>query len=79
MLGRLLYIPFGSMLTLGRLGDAALPTYRIYQTMHDACGGGVRLRSPVERVTREAVMQSSTSCDAASVILQIHVALAHPE
>jgi hypothetical protein len=28
-LGRLLYIPFGSTLTLEHLGDAALPAYRI--------------------------------------------------
>ena len=30
MLGRLLYIPLGSTLALGRLGDTDLPVYRIY-------------------------------------------------
>jgi hypothetical protein len=42
-------------------------------------GGGVRLRCPVERVTQEAVVPSSTSCDAALVVLQVDIALAHPE
>ena len=36
-LGRLL---FSSVLNLGRLGGVALPTYRVYQKMHDAWGVG---------------------------------------
>ena len=73
-LGRLLC---DSMLTLGRLGDA--PVYGIYQKMHDALRCEMNIRSPVERVRREAAMQSSTSCDATLVILQVHDALVHSE